>query len=185
MVDKPRILIIYTSMSGHTEALARAIADGARGGQNVEVDFKRARDVAPDDIGRAAAIAFGSPSYFSYMSGELKSLFDAMLPLKGKLAGKPAIAFGTGEGGQIKAIESIENILSYFGVQFVQRSDILSAGLATQGTPDERALRMAKQVGKKLSEAGTHYVCEKAKEEKGIIIGEHTAGRDEKALRGP
>lgn len=183
MVDKPRILVIYTSMSGHTESLARAIADGARGGQNIEVELKRARDVTPDDIGRASAIAFGSPSYFSYMSGELKSLFDGALPFKDRFEGKPAIAFGTGEGGQIKAVESIENILSYFGVEFVQRSDILSAGLATQGAPDERALKMAKQVGKKLGEAGARHLCDQAKREQGVVYGEHTAGRDEEALR--
>ena len=185
MVDKPRILIIYTSMSGNTEALARAIADGAKGGQNVEVAIKRARDVAPDDIARASAIAFGSPTYFSYMSGELKSLFDGALPFKEHFAGKPVVAFGTGAGGQLKGIESIENILSFFGVQFVQRSDILSAGLTVQGAPDEGAKKRAAGVGKKLSEAGIHYVCEKAKREKGLTYGVHTAGRDERALRGP
>lgn len=183
MVDKPRILVIYTSMSGHTEALAQAIADGARGGQNVEVELKRARDVTREDIARASAIAFGSPTYFSYMSGELKSLFDGALAYKDRFEGKPAIAFGTGEGGQLKAIESIESILSYFGMELVQKSDILSAGLAVQGMPDEGALKMARQVGKNLSEAGIHYVCEKAKREQGVAYGEHTAGRDEKSLR--
>jgi NAD(P)H dehydrogenase (quinone) len=173
MVDKPRILIIYTSMSGHTEALARAIGDGARGGQNVEVEVRQARNTGPDDVGRAAAIAFGSPTYYSYMSGELKTLFDNALPWKDRFEGKPVIAFGTGAGGQLKCIESIENILQLFGVRFVQKSDIISAGLAVQGMPDEGALRMAKTVGKKLSEAGIGYVCEKAKREQGIVIGEH------------
>ena len=175
MVDKPRILVIYTSMSGHTEALARAIAEGARGAQNVEVEVRRARDVGVDDFARASAIAFGSPTYYSYMSGELKTLFDNALPYKGSFEGKPVLAFGTGEGGQLKSIESIENILQYFGVSFVQKSDILSAGLAVQGMPDEGALKMAKTVGKKLSEAGIGYVCEKAKREQGIVIGEHPA----------
>jgi NAD(P)H dehydrogenase (quinone) len=175
MVDKPRILVIYSSMSGHTEALARAIADGARGGQNVEVELKRARDVGRDDIARASALAFGSPTYYSYMSGELKTLFDNALPWKDRFDGKPAVAFGTGEGGQLKCIESIENILQLFGVKLVQKSDILSAGLAVQGMPDEGALKMAKQVGKKLSEAGIGYVCEKAKREQGIVMGEHPA----------
>jgi len=175
MVDKPRILVIYSSLSGHTEALARAIADGARGGQNVEVEVRRARDVGPDDVARAGAIAFGSPTYFSYMSGELKTLFDTALPFKERFEGKPAVAFGTGEGGQLKCIESIENILSFFGVSFVQRSDILSAGLAVQGMPDEGALKMAKAVGKKLSDAGIHYICERAKREQGIVMGEHPA----------
>ncbi|OPY29025.1 MAG: NAD(P)H dehydrogenase (quinone) [Methanocella sp. PtaU1.Bin125] len=185
MVEKPRILIIYTSMSGNTEALARAIADGARHGQNVEVEIKRAGEVTPQDIARAAALAFGSPTYFSYMSGELKSLFDGSLPFKEHFEGKPAIAFGTGNGGQLKCIESIENILSYFGVRFVQKSDILSAGLAVQGAPDAGTKRLAAQAGKSLTEAGVRYVCEKAKQEQGIVIGEHTAGRDEKAMRGP
>ncbi len=90
MVDKPRILVIYTSMSGHTEALARAIADGARGAQNVKVEVKRARDVGVDDFARASAIAFGSPTYYSYMSGELKTLFDNALPYKERFEGKPA-----------------------------------------------------------------------------------------------
>jgi Uncharacterized flavoproteins len=175
MVDKPRILVVYTSMSGHTEALARAIADGAMVGRNVEVKVMRASDVIASDIARACAFAFGSPTYYSYMSGELKTLFDNALSYKENFDGKPAIAFGTGEGGQLKAIESIENILSYFGVQFVQKSDILSAGLAVQGMPDEGALKMAKQAGKKLGEAGVHYVCEKAKREQGIVTGEHPA----------
>jgi NAD(P)H dehydrogenase (quinone) len=175
MVDKPRILVVYSSMSGHTEALARAIADGARDGQNVEAEVRRARDVVPDDVARASALAFGSPTYYSYMSGELKTLFDNALPWKDRFEGKPAVAFGTGEGGQLKSIESIENILSFFGVRFVQKSDILSAGLAVQGMPDEGALKMAKTIGKKLSEAGIEYVCEKAKREQGIVIGEHPA----------
>ncbi len=60
-------------------------------------------------------------------------------------------------------------------MSFVQKSDILSAGLAVQGMPDEGALKMAKTVGKKLSEAGIGYVCEKAKREQGIVMGEHPA----------
>jgi NAD(P)H dehydrogenase (quinone) len=175
MVEKPRILVIYTSVSGHTEMLARAIADGARGAQNVEVEVRRARDIVPDDVARASALAFGSPTYYSYMSGELKTLFDNALPYKDRFDGKPAVAFGTGEGGQLKCIESIESILQFFGVSFVQKSDIFSAGLAVQGMPDEGALKMAKTVGKKLSEAGISYVCEKAKQEQGIVMGEHPA----------
>ena len=173
-MDKPKVLVIYTSMSGHTEALAGAIADGARGGQNVEVEIKRAADVRPADLEGASAIAFGSPTYFSYMSGELKALFDNALPYRQHLEGKPAIAFATGNGGQLKCIESIEGILAFFGAQFVQRSDILSAGLAVQGSPDEDAKRQALQVGKKLAEAGAQHLCERAKREQGVVYGVHT-----------
>lgn len=174
MVDKPMILVVYSSMSGHTQAMADAIADGARGGQNVLVEVKRPGDVGPTDLEHASAIAFGSPTYFSYMTGELKTLFDRMLPHKEHLDGKPVIAFATGEGGQVTCIKSIEDILSYFGANILLKSDILSAGLAVQGIPDERAKKIAMEAGKKLSDAGIQYVCGKAKREQGLTYGVHT-----------
>ena len=102
MAEKPFTLIIFTSMSGHTEALANALEEGALQMKNTTAEVKRARDVSPEDVGRASAIAFGSPTYFSYMSGELKMLFDEFLPFKEKFQGKPVIAFATGDGGQLK-----------------------------------------------------------------------------------
>lgn len=171
MADKPFTLVIFTSMSGHTEALARAIAEGAGQLRNTTAEVKRARDVTPDDIGRASALAFGSPTYFSYMSGELKMLFDEFLPYKEKFQGKPVIAFATGEGGQSKCIESIEGILESFGVDLVHRSDILTAGLAVQGMPDQKAKNQAVETGKKLADAGVCFACRKATEEQGVTIG--------------
>ncbi len=71
MADRPRILVIYTSWSGNTEALARAIAEGASeaGNRNVDVELKRAGDAGQEDVESASALAFGSPTYYSYMSG--------------------------------------------------------------------------------------------------------------------
>lgn len=171
MVEKPFTLIVFTSMSGHTEALANALAEGALQMKNTTAEVKRARNVTPEDIGRAAAIAFGSPTYFSYMSGELKMLFDEFLPFKEKFQGKPVIAFATGDGGQLKCIQSIEGILESFGVDLVHRSDILTAGLAVQGMPDQKAKNEAVQAGRKLADAGVCFACRKATGEQGVTIG--------------
>jgi len=167
-----KILVVYTSWSGNTEALARAIVEGAAdaGNKNVEVEMKRARDVGQQDIEGASALAFGSPTYYSYMSGEMKTLFDNALPFKEAFYHKPVVAFATGQGGQLKCIQSIEAILELFGVVFIQKSDILSAGLAVQGRPNEDALRQAKAVGRKLGDAGVEYVCELRS--KNIIVGQ-------------
>lgn len=172
MADRPNILIIFTSWSGNTETLAGAIAEGAKGAGNGNVDIRvqRARDIKRQDIESASAIAFGSPTYYSYMSGELKTLFDSALPFKNSFYGKPAIAYATGEGGQLKCIQSIEGILELFEVSFVQRSDIISAGLAVQGRPDEGALRQARAIGRKLGDAGVAYACSLGR--KNIIIGQ-------------
>jgi len=171
MAEKPFTLIVFTSMSGHTEALANALAEGALQMKNTTAEVKRARNVTPEDVGRAAAIAFGSPTYFSYMSGELKMLFDEFLPFKEKFQGKPVIAFATGDGGQLKCIQSIEGILESFGVDLVHRSDILTAGLAVQGMPDQKAKNEAVQAGRKLADAGVCFACRKASEEQGVTIG--------------
>ncbi|HTX43804.1 MAG TPA: NAD(P)H-dependent oxidoreductase [Methanocella sp.] len=166
-----KILVVFTSWSGNTEALARAIADGASeaGNRNVDVQLKKARDTGRADIEGAAALAFGSPTYYSYMSGELKTLFDGALRYKDAFYGKPAIAFATGNGGQLKCIQSIEAILEFFEALLIQKSDIFSAGLAVQGRPDESALKQAKAAGRKLGDAGVDYVC--ALRSKNIIMG--------------
>jgi flavorubredoxin len=171
MADRPGILVIFTSWSGNTEALAAAIAEGAKGAGNgnVDVTVRRAREIEPSDIENASAIAFGSPTYYSYMSGELKTLFDEALSYKSAFEGKPVIAFATGQGGQLKCIQSIEDILEFFGVSFTRRSDILSAGLAVQGRPDEGALRQAKAAGRKLGDAGVEFLCRRRSED--ITVG--------------
>ena len=171
MADRPNILIIFTSWSGNTEALAAAIAEGAKGAGNgnVDVTLKRASKADRRDIENASALAFGSPTYYSYMSGEMKTLFDNALPFKDSFYKKPSIAFATGNGGQLKCIESIEGILEFFEVSFVQRSDILSAGLAVQGKPDAAALRQAKAIGRKLGDEGVGYACRQ--KSKNIVVG--------------
>ncbi len=171
MAGGPRILIVYTSRGGNTEALARALAEGAAeaGNRNVEVVVKRAGDVSRQDVEDASALAFGSPTYYSYMSGELKSLFDDALAYKDSFYSKPAMAFATGNGGQSKCVESIEAILELFEAMLIQKSSILSAGLAIQGKPDEGALRQAKEAGRRLGEAGVEYACRKGS--KDIKVG--------------
>jgi len=83
--------------------VAGAMAEGSKGAGNGNVDvvLKRAGETRRDDIESASSIAFGSPTYYSYMSGELKSFFDGALAFKNAFEGKPVVAFATGEGGQL------------------------------------------------------------------------------------
>lgn len=171
-MNRPRILIVYTSRSGNTEVLARALAEGAAEAGDVEVVVKKATDVSRQDIEEACALAFGSPTYYSYMSGELKTLFDDALLYKESFYSKPTVAFATGNGGQSKCVESIEAILELFEAMLIQKSDILSPGLAVQGKPDERALGQARAVGRRLGEAGVEYACRKGS--KNAIVGHDT-----------
>ena len=48
-----RVLVLYYSAYGHIEAMANAVAEGARGA-DAEVDIKRVPELVPEDIARKA-----------------------------------------------------------------------------------------------------------------------------------
>lgn len=111
------------------------------------VGLKKANAVTPEDVAKADAYAWGSPSHFSIMSGEILSLFTDLYPHRHKLAGKPACVFTTGTGGQVTALENIEKIIGVFNPKFVK------PGIAIGGSPKETDIAQAKELGKKLAEA--------------------------------
>jgi len=120
--DATRLLVVFYSRSGSTEALAGAAAEAARS-VGATVRLRRAREVvdeatmrkaegwlesaerqnalyeAPttEDAEWADAILFGTPSYFGAVATELKAYLDQLGPQwkKGALAGKVGGAFAT------------------------------------------------------------------------------------------
>jgi multimeric flavodoxin WrbA len=106
-----RILIIYTSQTGHTEKMAQAVADGARAIEGAEVILKKACDATLDDLLAADGVAFGTPENFGYMSGILKDFFDrTYVGAQDKVFRKPYVVFisaGNDGTGALRAIERI------------------------------------------------------------------------------
>ena len=138
-----RILIVYHSMYGHIEAMAKAVAEGARGVAGVEVTVKRVPETMDVEIFKAAggkvdqdaavatpseladydAIIVGTPTRFGNMSAQMRNFFDQTggLWAKGALAGKVASVFtstGTG-GGQEMTITSTWTTLAHHGMIIV------------------------------------------------------------------
>lgn len=143
------VLIAFYSRNGSTEALANAIAEGARS-QGAEVRLRRAREVvgpeimagapgwkenaermnklyeAPtaDDAAWADAIIFGSPTRFGNVTSELKAYVDSLggLWFQGKLVGKAGSAFsstGTLHGGNESTIITMYNFMAHLGLIIV------------------------------------------------------------------
>ena len=138
-----KILIVYHSMYGHIEAMAKAVAEGARGVAGVEVTVKRVPETMDVEIFKAAggkvdqdaavatpseladydAIIVGTPTRFGNMSAQMRNFFDQTggLWAKGALAGKVASVFtstGTG-GGQEMTITSTWTTLAHHGMIIV------------------------------------------------------------------
>ena len=106
-----RILIIYSSQTGHTEKMATAVAEGARTIEHTEVILKKAEMACLDDLLSADGVAFGTPENFGYMSGLLKDFFDRTYNgAQDKVFRKPYVVFvsaGNDGTGALRAIERI------------------------------------------------------------------------------
>jgi NAD(P)H dehydrogenase (quinone) len=149
MSPQPNVLIAFYSRNGATEALANAVAEGARAG-GAEVRLRRAREfVGEDVIARvpgwaetaarmngtypapteddavwADAILFGTPTRFGAVAAELKAYIDGLggVWFQGKLNGKAGGVFGTTStrhGGNESTLLSLYNTLAHLGLIIV------------------------------------------------------------------
>ena len=136
-----RVLVLYYSSYGHTEAMANAIAEGARGVAGVEVAVKRVPELTPrevaekshykldqaapeatvDELAGYDAIIFGTPTRYGNMAAQLKNFIDQTggLWFQDKLVGKVGSAFtstATQHGGQETTLTSLHTVLFHLGM---------------------------------------------------------------------
>jgi len=142
-----RVLVIYHSGTGNTKAMAQAVVEGVKEVAGVEAVLKEAEQASVSDLLSADALAFGSPTYFSYMAGVLKAIFDKAYASRSQMRGKPFAAFASGGGGQMKSLQSIESIAASCGLQKV------CEGLAVGGMPTESERRDCRKLGAALARA--------------------------------
>ena len=109
--------------------------------------LKEAHQVSVSDLVNADAMAFGSPTYFSYMAGVVKAIFDKAYLSRSQLRGKPFAAFASGGGGEIKSLQSIESIATSCGLQKV------CEGVAIGGMPTESESQDCRKLGATLARA--------------------------------
>lgn len=101
MEPAPRLLILWHSRTGASEALARAAAEGAGNA----AWLVRAQDAHPDMMLAAHGYLFICPENLGSMSGLMKEMFDrAYYPLLGQVEGRAYATIITagsdGEGAQ-------------------------------------------------------------------------------------
>jgi multimeric flavodoxin WrbA len=142
-----KILVVYHSMSGNTEAAAKAVAEGAASVPGTEVVVKKALEATPEDLVQCDGVAVGSFDAFSYMAGGLKDFFDrTYYPTQGLVTGKPYVAFLT-HGGGGRAIDSMVNICQAFNLARAAEPVLV------RGRPDAAAEGELKALGVALVRA--------------------------------
>jgi len=152
-----KVLVLYYSAYGHVEAMAQAVATGAREA-GAHVDVKRVPELVPESIARERhfkldqaapvaeieeladydAIVVGTGTRFGRVSSQMASFLDqgGGLWMRGALNGKVGGAFtcsATQHGGQETTLFSIMANLLHFGMIIVG----LDYGYAGQTTVEE------------------------------------------------
>jgi len=138
-----KVLVLYYSSHGHIEAMADAVAEGAREA-GTSVDIKRVPELVPEGVAKEAhykldqaapvakiedlanydAIVVGTGTRFGRMSSQMASFLDqgGGLWMKGALHGKVGGAFtstATQHGGQESTLFSIITNLLHLGMTII------------------------------------------------------------------
>lgn len=83
-----RLLIVWHSLTGGSEQMARAAAQGAS--DEVSIILKRAAEAGPDDLLTADGYLFACPENLANMAGVMKDFFDrTYYPVLGRIEGRP------------------------------------------------------------------------------------------------
>ncbi len=139
-----KVLVLYYSSYGHIEAMAEAVAEGARSVAGTTVDIKRVPELVPDEVAAAAhikvnqaapiatpdelanydAIIFGTPTRFGNMAAQMRNFLDQTggLWFANALVGKVGSVFcstASQHGGQETTITSFHTTLLHHGMVIV------------------------------------------------------------------
>ena len=150
-----KLLIVWHSMTGGSEALARAAADGA---EEVEVHLLQADAAAADDMLEADGYLFVFPENLAAISGVMKTFFDRVYyPCLGQIEGRPyAVIVCAGSDGT-NAVRQTERIATGWRLKKIADSLIIcthaqtaEAILATKRIPEADLVR-ARDLGATLA----------------------------------
>lgn len=105
--SKVQVLVAYDSLTGNTERMAQAAAEGAGAVPGVVVTLKRVEQVTKDDLVSAEGIVLGCPTYYANIPGRTKSVLDDWSwKMDVDFTDKVGGAFATG-GGQTGGKEHV------------------------------------------------------------------------------
>ena len=137
----PRVLVLYHSTYGHIEAMAEAVAEGARSVEGAVVDIKRAPELVPEELAMASgykldqkapiatvddllnydAVIVGAGTRYGTAASQMRNFLDQTggVWMKGALVGKVGGAFtstATQHGGQETTLIGLIQTLLHHGM---------------------------------------------------------------------
>ena len=140
-----KVAVVFWSGTGNTQAMAEAVAEGART-KGAEVTVLGPSEFSADQVALYDAIAFGCPSMGAEVLEEEE--FEPMFAsVEGALHGKKIALFGSYDWGDGEWMRSWEARMKEAGAVLVAEPVICNL------TPDEEGLANCKALGEALAKA--------------------------------
>lgn len=138
-----KISVIYWSGTGNTEAMAKAVAEGA-GIEGTEVKLLNVSDASVEDAQNTDLLALGCPSMGSEVLEE-SEMEPYVESIEGVVSGKKMVLFGSYGWGNGEWMTDWKERMENAG------ADVIEDGLIINEEPDEDGLENCRALGKKLA----------------------------------
>lgn len=139
-----KIAVIYWSGTGNTEAMARAVEEGAKNA-GAEVVLKTPGEISAGEAAAFDALALGCPAMGDEVleEGEMEPFFTE---LEGSLSGKKVALFGSYGWGDGQWMREWCSRCEAAGANLYDE-----AGLIANDSPNEEAREACRELGRKLA----------------------------------
>ena len=140
-----KVAVVYWSSTGNTEAMANAVAEGAKAA-GAEVTAFEASDFSADKMDEFDAIAFGCPAMGDEVleEDEFEPMFSSC---EAKLSGKKLGLFGSYGWGDGEWMRDWADRMKNAGAQLIREE-----GIIANEAPEDDVLEELKAAGKELAE---------------------------------
>ena len=148
-----KVIIVYDSKSGNTEAMAHAVSEGVEN-EGIDVEVKRVDEASIDDLPMVDGVILGSPVYYGLPTAKMKQYIDESVKYHGKLDGKVGGAFASAGGSHTGAettIIALNEAMLIHGMVIQGTSGSNHYGAASVGAPDENDKENCRKLGARLA----------------------------------
>lgn len=166
--DTVRVLVVYHSLTGNTEQVAEAVAEGARRVPGAVVTVKPVADAGNGDLEACDALVIGSPTYWGSVATPVKAFIDGQRPFMGdKVGGAFATGGSDGGGKELAVVTLLAAMLNYGmivvgphyeedGFRFGGFGVSVTTGVESPGV-SETELERARGLGERVAGVAARY----------------------------
>jgi multimeric flavodoxin WrbA len=153
------LLVVWTSGTGGSRALAQAAFDGARAARADAARILEAAEARPDDLLAAAGYLFVFPEMLGSMAGAMKAMFErSYYPMLDRVAGRPYATIVCAGSDGTGAVRQVERIVTGWRLRRIDDAMVVVVGAQTPEAIlapkriEPQALARASALGQTLAE---------------------------------